>query len=53
VAKVDREGFFYITDRLKELIKYKGLQVAPGTPLVQTHAPALCSSTHTTIGSRA
>ena len=25
----DNEGCFYITDRLKELIKVKGLQVAP------------------------
>lgn len=25
----DDEGFFFITDRLKELIKYKGLQVSP------------------------
>lgn len=25
----DQNGFFYITDRLKELIKYKGFQVAP------------------------
>ena len=25
----DAEGNFYITDRLKELIKYKGFQVAP------------------------
>ena len=25
----DMEGNFYITDRLKELIKYKGFQVAP------------------------
>ncbi|CAH0551410.1 unnamed protein product [Brassicogethes aeneus] len=25
----DDEGFFYIVDRLKELIKYKGFQVAP------------------------
>lgn len=25
----DSEGFFYITDRVKELIKYKGFQVAP------------------------
>lgn len=29
VAKVDKNGYFYITDRLKELIKVKGLQVAP------------------------
>lgn len=25
----DEDGFFYVTDRLKELIKYKGYQVAP------------------------
>ena len=25
----NEDGDFYITDRLKELIKYKGLQVAP------------------------
>jgi 4-coumarate--CoA ligase len=25
----DKDGNFYITDRLKELIKYKGFQVAP------------------------
>ena len=25
----DENGFFYVTDRLKELIKVKGLQVAP------------------------
>lgn len=25
----DEEGYFYIVDRLKELIKYKGMQVAP------------------------
>ncbi|KAJ3194448.1 hypothetical protein HK101_002663 [Irineochytrium annulatum] len=29
VAVVDKEGFYYIVDRIKELIKYKGLQVAP------------------------
>ncbi|ORX91813.1 acetyl-CoA synthetase-like protein [Basidiobolus meristosporus CBS 931.73] len=29
VAKVDDHGNFYITDRIKELIKYKGFQVAP------------------------
>ncbi|KAJ3191803.1 hypothetical protein HK101_007402 [Irineochytrium annulatum] len=29
VAYMDKHGFFYIVDRIKELIKYKGLQVAP------------------------
>lgn len=29
VAKVDADGWFYITDRIKELIKYKGFQVPP------------------------
>lgn len=29
IAWVDNDGYFFITDRLKELIKYKGHQVAP------------------------
>ena len=29
VATIDEHGNFYIVDRLKELIKYKGFQVAP------------------------
>ncbi|HVC82937.1 MAG TPA: 4-coumarate--CoA ligase family protein [Chloroflexota bacterium] len=29
IGYVDDDGFFYIVDRLKELIKYKGLQIAP------------------------
>lgn len=29
VGHVDPDGNFYITDRIKELIKYKGFQVAP------------------------
>ncbi|HXY31258.1 MAG TPA: AMP-binding protein [Gemmatimonadaceae bacterium] len=29
IGYVDDEGFFFIVDRLKELIKYKGLQIAP------------------------
>ncbi|XP_055327154.1 uncharacterized protein LOC129580588 isoform X2 [Sitodiplosis mosellana] len=29
IAYYDDDGFFYITDRLKELIKVKGFQVAP------------------------
>jgi len=29
IGHVDDDGFWYITDRLKELIKFKGFQVAP------------------------
>ena len=29
IARVDDDGYFYIVDRKKELIKYKGFQVAP------------------------
>lgn len=29
IGHYDEEGYFYIVDRLKELIKYKGYQVAP------------------------
>jgi acyl-CoA synthetase (AMP-forming)/AMP-acid ligase II len=29
IGYADEEGYFYVVDRLKELIKYKGLQVAP------------------------
>ena len=29
IGYVDDDGYFYIVDRLKELIKYKGMQVAP------------------------
>lgn len=29
VARYDSEGYFYIVDRIKELIKVKGLQVSP------------------------
>jgi acyl-CoA synthetase (AMP-forming)/AMP-acid ligase II len=29
IGYADEEGFFYIVDRLKELIKFKGYQVAP------------------------
>ena len=26
---MDADGYFYVVDRVKELIKYKGMQVAP------------------------
>jgi acyl-CoA synthetase (AMP-forming)/AMP-acid ligase II len=29
IGHADEEGYFFIVDRLKELIKYKGYQVAP------------------------
>lgn len=29
IAKIDEDGYMFIVDRLKELIKYKGFQVAP------------------------
>ncbi|CUU37952.1 MAG: 4-coumarate--CoA ligase family protein [Armatimonadetes bacterium] len=29
VGYVDEDGYFYIVDRVKEMIKYKGLQIAP------------------------
>ncbi|QUJ75093.1 AMP-binding protein [Sulfitobacter albidus] len=29
IAKIDADGYMFIMDRLKELIKYKGFQVAP------------------------
>jgi acyl-CoA synthetase (AMP-forming)/AMP-acid ligase II len=29
IGYADEEGYFYIVDRVKELIKYKGFQVAP------------------------
>ena len=29
VAVIDKDGYMFIVDRLKELIKYKGFQVAP------------------------
>lgn len=40
VGYADEDGFFYIVDRVKELIKYKGLQVAPAEleAVLLTHA---------------
>ena len=42
IASVDEQGYFYIVDRLKELIKCKGYQVAPAEleALLLTH-PAI------------
>lgn len=39
IGHVDRDGYLFITDRLKELIKYKGFQVAPAEleALLLTH----------------
>ena len=43
IARVDNEGWFYIVDRQKELIKYKGNQVAPAEleALLLTHSEIL------------
>jgi len=43
IAKIDQEGYLYITDRLKELIKFKGFQVAPAEleALLLTHPAVL------------
>jgi acyl-CoA synthetase (AMP-forming)/AMP-acid ligase II len=45
VARYDKDGFFYITDRIKELIKVRGYQVAPAEleSLLLTH-PQLSDS---------
>lgn len=39
IGYCDEEGHFFIVDRLKELIKYKGMQVAPAEleALLLTH----------------
>jgi acyl-CoA synthetase (AMP-forming)/AMP-acid ligase II len=43
VGFADADGFFYIVDRLKEFIKYKGFQVAPAEleSVLLTHAAVL------------
>jgi acyl-CoA synthetase (AMP-forming)/AMP-acid ligase II len=45
LGMVDEDGHWYITDRLKELIKYKGFQVAPAEleALLLTH-PAVADA---------
>jgi acyl-CoA synthetase (AMP-forming)/AMP-acid ligase II len=45
IGKVDQDGYWFITDRLKELIKYKGFQVPPAEleALLLTH-PAVADS---------
>ena len=39
IARIDEDGYLFIVDRLKELIKYKGFQVPPAEleALLQTH----------------
>jgi len=39
IGKVDDDDYFYVVDRVKELIKYKGMQVAPAEleALLLTH----------------
>lgn len=45
IGYADEDGYFYIVDRLKELIKYKGFQVAPAEleGLLLTH-PAIADA---------
>ena len=56
IGYFDEEGCFYITDRLKELIKVKGLQVAPAEleALLVTHDQisdaAVVSASHERFG---
>ena len=47
IGRMDEAGNFYIVDRLKELIKYKGFQVAPAEleALLLTH-PAVADALH-------
>lgn len=43
IGYVDDEGYWFIVDRVKELIKYKGMQVAPAEleALLLTHAAVI------------
>ena len=45
IGYVDDDDYFYIVDRVKELIKYKGMQVAPAEleALLLTH-PAIADA---------
>ena len=45
IGYADADGYFYIVDRLKELIKYKGFQVAPAEleDMLLTH-PAIADA---------
>ena len=45
IVTVDKDGWYYVTDRIKELIKYKGFQVAPAEleALLVTH-PAVADA---------
>lgn len=45
VVRADEDGWYYVTDRIKELIKYKGHQVAPAEleALLLTH-PAVAGA---------
>ncbi|TDH71667.1 hypothetical protein CCR75_006502 [Bremia lactucae] len=45
IGYIDDEGFVFVIDRVKELIKYKGHQVAPGElEDVLNHHPAIAES---------
>ena len=45
IGKADADGYLYVVDRLKELIKYKGFQVAPAEleAVIQSH-PAVADA---------
>ena len=45
IGRADEDGYLYVVDRVKELIKYKGLQVAPAEleAVVQAH-PAVADA---------
>jgi acyl-CoA synthetase (AMP-forming)/AMP-acid ligase II len=45
IGRADADGYLYVVDRLKELIKYKGFQVAPAEleAAVQSH-PAVADA---------